>query len=424
MSIIIEAPQETAPVPSYTPPVSLWKNRNFNIFWIGQSFSALGDAFALIALPLLVLQATGSIAQMGLVTATLGLGQLLAGPVAGVIVDRVDRRRLMILSDLGRMFIYLAIPLGWWTLGPQMWMLYVATLVGSCMGMFFQVSYITAIANLVGKRDVTNANSRLQLSYGVTFVLGPALAGILVSQFGAVSAIGINAFSFGISAISIFLIRLRALPKQPQAAKTTFMQEWLVGFRFLWNQPVLRSITFLLGAYSFLNVGILDLFVYHIKHDLGQGDDAVGLVFGFASVGSIGAAFLVGLIWKRLGFGFCMLGGIFVASIAIAFAGQAPAIGLLIPLAMIFTGADNIKGITSMSLRQRITPEAMLGRVTSVFWLCVNVPGPIGGALLTALAQQIGVGTTCWIVGGLGLVIGAVGLFTPARQRHPEEAYV
>src|SRR5437763_12096556 len=97
----------------------LWHNTHFNIFWFGQLLSALGDAFAMLAMPLLVLQATGSVAQMGLVTGTFGIAQLLAGIFAGALVDKVDRRRLMILCDLGRLLVYAMVPLGWLLAGPQ-----------------------------------------------------------------------------------------------------------------------------------------------------------------------------------------------------------------------------------------------------------------------------------------------------------------
>jgi MFS family permease len=119
---------------------NLWRNRNFNIFWVGQTFSNLGDSFALIALPLLVLQATGSVAQMGLVTGTFGISSLFTNLISGVVVDRVDRRVLMVWCDIGRLFINALIPLTWWLAGPQVWLIYLVTAVRSSLGSFFSVS--------------------------------------------------------------------------------------------------------------------------------------------------------------------------------------------------------------------------------------------------------------------------------------------
>ncbi len=106
------------------PATRLRTNRNFTIFWLGQSLSNVGDAVALIAMPLLVLQVTGSVAQMGFVTATVGIAMLIAGIVAGPIADHVDRRRFMICCDLARMAVYAAIPAGWWIAGPQQWLIF------------------------------------------------------------------------------------------------------------------------------------------------------------------------------------------------------------------------------------------------------------------------------------------------------------
>src|SRR4028119_603004 len=96
-----------------SPGAQLWRNRQFNIFWSGQAFSVLGDAFALIAIPLLVFELTESVFQMGLVTSASGVSMLIMGLFAGVVVDRVDRRRLMIGCDIGRGLGFGAIPRGW-----------------------------------------------------------------------------------------------------------------------------------------------------------------------------------------------------------------------------------------------------------------------------------------------------------------------
>src|SRR4051794_6934484 len=127
--------------------------RSFNIFWIGQALSGLGDAFAMVAFPLLILEASGSVVNMGLLTGAFGLSQLLIGPFSGLIVDRVDRRWLMIWCDLARFLLYGAIPLIWWFSGPATWLLFVVAILGGGLGNLFQVSYITAVANLVKKEN-------------------------------------------------------------------------------------------------------------------------------------------------------------------------------------------------------------------------------------------------------------------------------
>ena len=118
----------------------LTRNRNFNVFWAGQTLSFVGDAFSIVAIPLLILEVTGSLLQMGVVTALYGAGSLVAGIAAGPIVDRVDRRKLMIRCDIARAVIYALVPIGWWLAGPQLWLVYAVAFIGSALAMVFGVA--------------------------------------------------------------------------------------------------------------------------------------------------------------------------------------------------------------------------------------------------------------------------------------------
>src|SRR5437667_12639321 len=134
---------------------SLYQNRSFLIFWIGQSLSITGDAFATVALPLLVLQATGLVIQMGLVTATCTVSSVISSLLSGIIVDRVDRRWLMIICDTGRSLLYGSIPLVWLLAGPQLWLIYVVVTLGTCLATCFYVAYNTALPHLVEHEQIT-----------------------------------------------------------------------------------------------------------------------------------------------------------------------------------------------------------------------------------------------------------------------------
>jgi MFS family permease len=399
----------------------LFKSRDFNIFWAGQSLSGLGDAFGFLALPLLVLQATGSVAQMGLVTGTYGAGQLVAGIFSGVIVDRVDRRRLMILCDLGRMVLYGTIPLAWWLAGPQLWLIYVVAGVGSCLGNTFQVANITAVANLVDRDKITEANGRLQLSYALMFLIGPMLAGFVSQTFGPAIAIGVDAISFLASAISLLFIRLRKAsadrPEPSRSGIAGLRDELLAGVRFLFSHPVLRWLTILLAGFGFLGAAGLDLFIFHLKHDMGQDDSAIGILFAVSAVGSIVGALSGPLIRRRWGFGAGWLASAFVQSVALAALGPAPNVVIIGVAMMAFTMSQTISGIFSMSFRQEITPDHLLGRVTSAFWMLMTAPGPLGAAAATALAEHAGAPLVLVLMGLGGILLATIGLFTPIRTQ-------
>ncbi|WP_204358242.1 MFS transporter [Streptosporangium sp. 'caverna'] len=120
----------------------LRRDRNFNVFWVAQILSVTGDSFAYIAIPLLVLHVTGSVTQMGLLTGVAGAASVFAGIFAGILVDRLDRRTLLICCDLARMVLYGLIPLAW-AFGPQIWLLYVVLPISEAVGTVFQVTYLT-----------------------------------------------------------------------------------------------------------------------------------------------------------------------------------------------------------------------------------------------------------------------------------------
>ena len=399
-------------------PRSLARDRNFLIFWAGQTFAVLGDAFALVAVPLLVLEATGSVARMGQITAVNGAGALLAGLVAGPLVDRLDRRRLMIWCDLGRVVAYGLVPLGWWLLHEPLWLLYVLAFVAAAFAMVFGVGYVTAIANLVDRDRIIEANGRLQTTFALSFVVGPLLAGVLFHRFGA-GAILLTAGAYGISAITLSFVRLR---RAAAARHHGAAGGHLAGFRFLWREPFFRALSLLFGAFALLSTGTLDLMIFHIREDLCGSDNTVGLVFGIAAVGSILGGLLVGRLRRRWGFGPIFAGGLILEGLAVVVIGLAEAIVLVGLVAIAFTFAENVRGITTMSTRQELTPDHLLGRVTAAFWLAFSAPGPLGAALVTAAGERYGAPTALVGVGVVAIGIGAVTFLTPAGERRPRLA--
>lgn len=398
--------------------------RSFTLFWAGQTLSFLGDGLSALAMPLLVLRATGSIAQMGIVSALAGAGQLAAGLVAGQIVDAVDRRRLMIFCELGRALLLAAVPVLWWLVGPQVLLLHAVAFCGAALGMFSQVAYVTLVPRLVGVDRITEANGRLEVSRQLAFVIGPVLAGLLSGLIGPDKVIAIDALTFLVSAATLRLLRVapaaRALPVALPAPR-----RWdglLQGARFIARDPVLRSATIVLGTFALLAAGSGNLLLYHLQHDLGQSDAAIGLVAGIASIGGIVAALAGPTLRRRLGFGACFLGGTALHSAALGAVGAAGGVAGIAPVVMTSAFADVVKGLSSMSLRQQLTPDHLLGRVTAAYWLFTRVLVPVGAAGAAAAAQDVGARPVLMAMGALGLLVALAGAFTPARTRFPEAA--
>ncbi|MEV0122445.1 MFS transporter [Streptomyces sp. NPDC050703] len=388
-------------------PDSLWANRDYRVFLVIQTLSALGDSFSFVAIPLLVLHSTGSVVQMGLVTGLTGVASLVTGLFAGVVADRVDRRGLLMTADVARCLLYATIPAVWLFATP-MWVIYTVVPLAGGFAMLFQVTYVTVVPAIVRPDQITRANAHLFGSYAVATVGGPTLAGFLAAAAGPVAAIGIDAATFALSAAGLLLVRLRPPAGEPgQPGRGGVRQEFLAGVRFLWAHPVLRPLTVLLSVFIFLTHGMTDVIIYRVKEDLGHGDDTVGYVLSAGTVGTFLGSFAVTRVRGALGFGATWIGATALGGVAVAclgLTGSVPVIGALSAGMLLATG---VAGICSMSLRQEVTPGHLLGRVTAAFWTTHYSLGPLGAAAVTAAAAGFGVAKVCLAV-GVGVVCVAL----------------
>lgn len=398
--------------------MSLWRNRNFTTFWVSQTLSVAGDAFSLIAVPLLVLEATGSVARMGLLTGVAGVAAIVSGFFAGAIVDRFDRRRLLIVADLARFVLYGLIPLAW-LIGKPLWLVYLAVPLAAAFGMIFSVGYVTVVRNLVGRNEITEANGRLFASQAAAGIVGTIAAGVVSGAFGPVAAIGVDAVTFAVSALGLTLVRLR--PYELARERMHPWRDFAVGFKFLWGHPVLRPLTMLLCFFIFFNIGYTDILIFYLKQVLTQPDRTVGLVMAVSAAGVVAGSLAVAPLRRRLGFGVSWIGTTMLSGLVVALVGLTASVPVIAGLAMLKVFFTSIGGINSMSLRQQVTPDHLLGRVTSAFWTIQRGLSPIGAAVLTAATGRFGVTQVFLLSGLVFTAVGIAAAFTPMRQSRPEQ---
>ncbi|WP_439145539.1 MFS transporter [Streptomyces virginiae] len=406
------------------PP--LRRNKDFTVFWLGQALSVLGGSVSMLALPLLVLHATGSLVQMGLVTVVSSATSIGAGVFAGYVVDRLDRRRLMIVCDLVRAVLFGAVPLVWWVAGPQIWLLYVLTALAAVLRTLFDVAYVTAIPHLVRTQDLTAANGRLMGTFALGSLLGPVVAGFLTAGVGADWALALDGATFLVSAASLVRVRFTARPAgdEPDKDKAgsgagagagVFREMFVVGFRFLWSHPLLRPLTVGLTVLTFVTMGATDLLIYRVRHDLGRDAATLGYVIAVSGAGSVAAALSAGRLRRLLGFGTCWLASVAMIAVGVTVTGVSRSVPVIAALAAVFMFGITLGGICSMTLRQEVTPDHLLGRVTSAFWTVHNASGPVGAAVLTLLAARHGVPAVSLAGGALCLLVLGGALLTPLR---------
>ncbi|MGH3387623.1 MAG: MFS transporter [Actinomadura sp.] len=391
----------------------MWRNRNFTVFLAAQTLSALGDSFSLVAIPLLVLHTTGSVVQMGVVTGLTGVSSIVTCVFAGMVADRVNRRRLLMSCDVARCVLFALIPLVW-LVSPQLWLVYLVVPLAGVFSMLFQVTYVTVVPALVPSDQITKANGHLYGSYAVAGVGGPMVAGVVSGLFGPSVAIAVDAASFAASAVGILLVRVAHTPAE-HPGRRAVLRDFLSGARFLWSHPVLRPLTVLLSLLTFLTYGLNDLIIYHLKHDLGQPDSTVGYVLAAGTGGTFVAALLVPYVRRRLGFGVSWIGAFALAGVAVAGLGPATSVPVVGGLATALLFGTGVAGICSMSLRQEVTPGHLLGRVTSAFWTIHSALGPPGAAVLTLAAAAYGMTPVALTAGVAILVIALSGALTRIR---------
>jgi MFS family permease len=394
---------------------SLWRHRDFNIYWLGQTLSGLGDAFAAIAVPLLVLRATGSLHHMGRLTSMVALAHVTAGLVSGALVDRLDRRRLMIACDLGRLAVFASVPLVWWLHGPSYELLVAAGAIGAMLGNTFQVAAVTTVANLVPRSQLIDANGRLQGSYAVMFFVGPMIAGEVCQRFGPTTAIAIDCVSFLVSAVSLSLVRAR-FESDAVRERTRILEGFVSGLRYLFLVPALRAVTVLLALSSLAMAGRENLLIYYVKRVLHGDDRDVGRVFALAALGAVGGAWVAPPLRARWGFAASWLpAGVVmgIGHLGVGLSGSLLGVGAF---AIAIAFGETIRGVNSMTLRQEITPDRLLGRVTASFWAMLTVPAALGAELNARLAERYGVPRVLGTVGFALIALMVIGLFTPITR--------
>jgi predicted MFS family arabinose efflux permease len=403
---------------------SLTRDRNFVIFWGTQTLSVLGDSFSVIAFPLLMLEATGSLVQMGLLTSVMAVGSLSMGLVGGAVVDRFDRRRLLIACDVARLLLFAAVPVCW-AFEPQVWLLFVVAGVASVFGQLFQITYITAVPTLVGRERVAEANSRLQATASLASIGGPALAGLIAATAGVTAAIAIDAATFGVSALGLLAVRLSRVSPAASADRPGLGRDLRTGFvtgaRFLWRHPVLRVLTISLTITTFVTYGLTDVIIYQVRNGLGEGENVVGYVMAAAGAGTCLAAVLSDRLRRTFGFGACWITAMTLCGLAglvLALNRDAVVMGAAV---FVFWFGLMLAAVCSMSLRQLITPDALLGRVTAAFWTIHYSLAPLGAAALTTAADRFGAAGPLLAVAAVYLAVVGAAAFTPIRERSPED---
>lgn len=388
------------------PTGVLWAHRDFMKLWTGQSISEVGSQVSQLAIPWLALKGLHANTFEFAVLGVLGFVPfILFALPAGVWVDRLRRRLILIVGDSSRVVLLALIPILWELGALRIWELMVIQFVIGIFTVFFDVAYQSYLPALIEREDLVDGNSKLQLTVSIAQVGGPSLAGVLIKALTAPFAIAFDAASFVIS--SVFMIAMKhreSVPERPSEGHPKMWPQvkeglqWVLGHRWLRRIAACTATSNFFGSFYFA-----PLLVYIVR-GLHFSSLQVGVMFAVGSAGSVAGALLANRIQKRIGVGpaivlgalmFCSPGFIY----PLAPAGAALVLFMLAQSVVGFGGVSY--NITQVSLRQAITPERLQGRMNAAMRWVVWGTIPLGALLGGAIGQWVSLKTAMW-VGAIG----------------------
>jgi MFS family permease len=401
-------------------------SRDFAKFWVGQTISNLGSSFTQWAVPLLVFQLTHSAVNLGIAMAATFLPYLFFGLPLGAWMDRVDRKRAMVLLDSCNALVILSIPLAAQFGDLSVWLIYAVTFVQSTIFIAFSAGEFAAIPSLVETDDLVTANGRIQATYSAAQVAGPLLAGLLVSFLPLAWVMAFDASSFAVSAVSLALIRgsFNVASDEPKGA-TSILHDVREGLRYVLGHPVLRNISAMMALINFVGATTYAQLVLFATERLGASRFQIGLLFAAGSAGVVVTGLLAGRLRKRYSFtALAMTSLMLMGACTIAFAGMTWFWAAL-PLWAAAGGLGILFNINTGALRQAIVPNRLLSRVMSIAsvlaWSAIPAGALVGGWVVSATGN---VAAVYGVIGILNICIAAFFRFFTAlgdAQRYVDE---
>ena len=407
-------------MPSLVPRGGLWRHGDFMKLWSAETISQIGSQVSGLALPfvaIVVLEASAF--EVALLTVIEFAPFILISLPAGVWVDRLQRRPILVFADLGRALLLASIPVAYWADALTIWQLYGVGFAVGVLTVFFDVAYQSYLPALVARDHLVEGNSKLEVSRSGAQLAGPGLAGGLVEAVTAPVAVLVDAFSFLASAL--FLFRIRKTEQAPTRAERQagpgMKAEVLEGLRYVLGNRYLRWIAVSTATFNFFGSIIFAIVLVYAVRELELGPGVIGIVLAVSNVGYLAGALLANRLSRRFGVGPTIVIGASgsIALLLLAAAPKSNPIPFMIAAQAISSlGVPNYN-ITQVSFRQAITPERIQGRMNSVMRFVVWGVMPLGSLLGGALASWVSLRFAIW-VGAIGMSLAVLPvLLSPVR---------
>lgn len=392
----------------------LLRQRDFLLLWIGQSISTAGTQVSNLAFPLLALAVTHSAAQAGLIVALHGLPFALLALPAGALIDRWDRKWVMIAADIGRAIAFASIPLVamFGALSPVH--LYAVSLLEGTFFTFFNLAEAAAMPRVVPREQLAEAIGRVQASDAVAALVGPSIGGVLYGLSRSLPFLA-DAASYLLSAISLRWMHI-AFQEERATPAGTIRAEVAEGMRWLWTAPLVRFLAVLTCGLTVPCAGFaLILIVLAQAHHASPA--TIGLIFAASGIGSAVGALIADPLQRRFGVRRVIVVDAWLWALTWLLYAISPNILILGLVNAATFVVVPVFMVVQSSYRLAVIPDALQGRVNSVFRLIAYGAQPLGLAVTGALLQVTGPLTTVLILAVPQVLMAAAATVNPHLRR-------
>lgn len=368
---------ESQTVQHVTHEKSLWKNKNFLLIWGGTTISSFGSQMYSVAIPLLIYELSHSALAMSTMRAIEFFPNIFIGMIAGVFVDRFNRKRMLQWTSLIQTLAMTSIVILLFTNSITIWHLYLLGFILSCAGYTFGNANHSTIPQIVTKERLTSANAKLTFVSTFIQVIGPGIAGALLVLFSFTYTLAIYT---GCLLILFLCMHLLHVPEQKieDEKGTSFWRDMKEGIDELFHNKILLTPTITVLFLNFASSLVIGVLVFYVTDQLGATEDQVGLMFSISAIGGLLGASIVSHVRKKWGRGniytFCLLFDV-VSMVSLIIAPSWWTIGIALGIR---TFSTTISNIVYFTIRQEFTPNQLLGRVAGTSSMLMKLTLPLG----------------------------------------------
>lgn len=395
---------------------SLWHNRDYVLLWSGQAISSLGTALSQVAFPWLMLALTHAPFQAGLAGAFRLLPYVLFGLPAGALVDRWDRKRVMLLCDVGRALSLASIPVALALSHLTLLQLDLNAFIEGTLYVFFDLAEAASLSQVVAADQLPRATAQYAFTGSLTNLIGPALGTALYS-LRALLPFVMDACSYLCSVLSLAWIKARFQQERPLVQRRSLPAEMRAGLVWLWHQPFLRLLALFTGLINFVFPDTSTLIVLVLARQQGVTTAAVGLLFSIASLGSLLGSLICEPLLRRLRLRRLIINACWLFVLLWSFYLLSTSFPVLLVITTLLSLVDPIYDIAQFSYRATLIPDELQGRVNSAYRLVALSTPPLGYMLAGLLLQVAGARPTILVFLVCLLLLALLATWSRAPQK-------